>query len=59
MGKIIKIDIERGSNKGFVVKYYKGGKPSAFQSLAGMTQEIETLAFQNEKDLAEWIGKVE
>lgn len=58
MSKKISIDIERGSNKGFVVTYYKTF-PSKVQQLAGIKQEKDILAFQNEKDLAEWIGKVD
>ena len=54
--KKISIDIEKGSNKGYVVTHYKTF-PSKLQQLAGVPKEVEVLAFQNSKDLAEWIDR--
>jgi len=55
MAKLI-IDIDVGSNKGFVVTWYKKN-PSAIAKLGGEKQEKELLAFSNAKELTDWIQK--
>lgn len=55
MSKLM-IDIEIGSNGGYVVTWYKT-MPTGLQKLAGIKQEKELLAFQNINDLAKWIEK--
>ena len=53
MGKLI-VDIEVGSNGGFVLTWYKSN-PTSLQKFAGIKQETERLAFSNEIELAKWI----
>lgn len=53
MVKLI-IDIEVTTNGGFIVTHYKN-MPTAFQKLAGIQQEKDTLGFKNIEDLAKWI----
>lgn len=55
MGKLI-IDIEHGSNQGYVITWYKS-TPNALQRLGGTKPEIEKLAFIDAKTLVEWINK--
>ena len=51
---VIQIDIEKGSNEGYVVTWYKS-IPNQIQKFAGVKSDIEKLAFSDEKKLAEWI----
>jgi hypothetical protein len=53
MNKLI-VDIEVGSNKGYVVTWYKN-IPTGLQKLAGVKEEKEQLAFPNAKELVDWI----
>ena len=50
----IMVDIEVGSNGGFVVTWYKNN-PTQLQRLAGIQQEKEQLAFANAKAFSEWL----
>ena len=59
MGNLIKIDIEVARNNVFVVTHYKTEKPSLLLSLQGVKQQVDKLAFQNSKELVEWIEKVQ
>lgn len=56
MSKLV-LDIDVGSNGGYVVTWYKTN-PSSIQKLAGVQQDKEVLAFADPKSLVEWIGKV-
>ena len=56
MAKKLMLDIEIGSNGGFIVTHYKNN-PSSIQKLTGVAQDKETLAFANPKDLVEWLTK--
>lgn len=51
----LQVDIEVGSNGGFVVTRYKT-MPTGLQKLAGVKVETEVLAFADKTKLAEWIG---
>ena len=53
MNKLV-LDIECGSNGGFVVTWYKSN-PTSLQKFAGIQQEKERLAFSSEIELAKWI----
>lgn len=50
------LDIEVGSNGGFVVTNYKN-MPTALQRLTGIKQEKEQLAFADGKALVTWLEK--
>jgi len=53
MAKLI-LDIECGSNGGYVVTWYKKN-PGALLKLAGEKQEKEQLAFASVEALTKWI----
>jgi hypothetical protein len=56
MGKLM-LDIEHGSNGGYVVTWYKR-IPNQIEKLGGSKTEKEQLAFADSKSLVEWINKV-
>ena len=53
----VALDIEHGSNGGYVVTWYKQ-LPNALQKLGGSKVEKEQLAFADSKGLVAWIDKV-
>lgn len=56
MGKKLMIDIEIGSNGGFVVTRYKNS-PTSLQKLTGVAQEKEVLAFATPKEFVDYLVK--
>ena len=56
MGKLI-VDIEHGSNGGYVVTHYKNN-PTAIQRFTGVQQEKEVLAFADAKAILEYLNKL-
>ena len=55
MAKLV-LDIEVGSNGGYVVTWYKN-TPNTIQQFAGIKTDKEVLAFSDTKTLADWIAK--
>jgi len=55
MAKLM-LDIEIGSNGGFVVTRYKN-IPNNLQKLTGAKAETQVLAFANAKELVDWLEK--
>jgi hypothetical protein len=56
MSRKLMLDIEVGSNGGFVVTRYMN-VANSLQKLVGTKTETETLAFANAKDLVEWLER--
>jgi hypothetical protein len=56
MGKKLMIDIELGSNGGFVVTRYKNA-PTSLQKLTGVAQEKEVLAFATAKEFVDYLTR--
>ena len=54
----IELDIEKGSNGGYVVTWYKN-LPNMIQKLGGTKPEVETLAFSSSKQIVDWLDAVQ